>query len=203
MANNSKPFIDLTPSSWPNAQCAAKLEWLSTNALGGYAFGTISGALQRRWHGILIAATDPPAGRTMLVSKIEIAVVTKSVRAQLSANQWVSGMEAPGLAFLSRVWLDGSIIVREWTIGASILEERIAMARGRNTTAIVLTLRGGNDAIDLELKCMVNHRPHDQLVKPNVFTPRIQQHERGLHVCIDHANGEGKDILLQPMAPPP
>ena len=197
MVSHSKPFIDLAPSAWPNAQSAAKLEWLSTNALGGYAFGTVSGALQRRWHGILIAATDPPAGRTMLVSKIEITAVTKGVRTQLSANQWVGGMDAPGLAFLSRVWLDGSIIVREWNMGASILEERIVMARGRNTTAIVLTLRGGNDAADLELKCMVNHRPHDQLVKPNAFTPRIQQHERGLHVCIDHANGEGKDIFLQ------
>ena len=196
MTDISKPFIDLGPSSWPNAQSAAKLEWLSTNALGGYAFATVSGALQRRWHGLLIAATDPPAGRTMLVSKVEITVITKGARTPLSANQWSSGMDAPGLAYLSRVWLDGSIVVREWKIGAAHLQERISMARGRNATAITLTLIGG-DALELELKCMVNHRPHDQLVKPNSFTPRIQACERGLHVCIDHASGEGKDIFLQ------
>ena len=82
MTDISKPFIDLGPSAWPNAQSAAKLEWLSTNALGGYAFATVSGALQRRWHGVLIAATDPPAGRTMLVSKVEITVITKGARTE-------------------------------------------------------------------------------------------------------------------------
>ena len=197
MVANAKPLIDLAPSAWPTAQIAAQLEWLSTNALGGYAFGTVSGALQRRWHGFLIAATDPPAGRTMLVSKVEITAIANSERVQMSANQWTSGMQAPGLACLGRVWLDGSIIVREWKIGASILEERMSMARGRNATAITLSLQGGTHAVDLELKCMVNHRPHDQLVKPNAFTPRIQTCERGLHVCIDHASGEGKDIFLQ------
>src|SRR5437867_8662711 len=46
-------------------------EWLVTNGIGGYASGTIAGLLTRRYHGILIAALDPPLGRTLLVSKIE------------------------------------------------------------------------------------------------------------------------------------
>lgn len=103
MTDISKPFIDLGPSAWPNAQNAAKIEWLSTNALGGYAFATVSGALQRRWHGLLIAATDPPAGRTMLVSKVEITVITKGARTPLSANQWSSGMDAPTCVSFARV----------------------------------------------------------------------------------------------------
>ena len=31
-------------------------EWLVTNGLGGYASGTVVGALTRRYHGLLIAA---------------------------------------------------------------------------------------------------------------------------------------------------
>ncbi len=31
-------------------------EWLVTNGLGGFASGTISGAITRRYHGLLIAA---------------------------------------------------------------------------------------------------------------------------------------------------
>ena len=31
-------------------------EWLVTNGLGGYASGTLSGAITRRYHGLLIAA---------------------------------------------------------------------------------------------------------------------------------------------------
>ena len=31
-------------------------EWLVTNGLGGYASGTVSGALTRRYHALLVAA---------------------------------------------------------------------------------------------------------------------------------------------------
>ena len=31
-------------------------EWLVTNGLGGYASGTVSGVITRRYHGLLIAA---------------------------------------------------------------------------------------------------------------------------------------------------
>jgi len=38
-------------------------EWLVTNGLGGYASGSISGALTRRFHGLLVAALPVPLGR--------------------------------------------------------------------------------------------------------------------------------------------
>ena len=37
-------------------------EWLVTNGLGGYASGTVSGAITRRYHGLLMAALPNPAG---------------------------------------------------------------------------------------------------------------------------------------------
>ena len=40
-----KPLIDLGSNDWRDAAHAAELEWLSTNGIGGYAFGTASGAL--------------------------------------------------------------------------------------------------------------------------------------------------------------
>ena len=38
-------------------------EWLITNGLGGYASGTLLGAITRRYHGLLIAALPAPLGR--------------------------------------------------------------------------------------------------------------------------------------------
>ncbi len=43
-------------------------EWLVTNGLGGYASGTVSGALTRRYHGLLIAALPNPLGRMMMLN---------------------------------------------------------------------------------------------------------------------------------------
>ncbi|MCA9177804.1 MAG: glycogen debranching enzyme N-terminal domain-containing protein, partial [Planctomycetales bacterium] len=46
-------------------------EWLETNGLGGFASSTIAGIHTRRYHGLLTAAVHPPAGRALLLSKIE------------------------------------------------------------------------------------------------------------------------------------
>lgn len=42
-------------------------EWLCTNGLRGFASGTASSVLTRRYHGLLVAALAPPLGRTLLV----------------------------------------------------------------------------------------------------------------------------------------
>jgi hypothetical protein len=50
---------------WDGASMSREIllsrEWLVTNGLGRYAAGTISGAITRRYHGLLIAAL--PAAR--------------------------------------------------------------------------------------------------------------------------------------------
>src|SRR5205085_11883175 len=59
---------------WDNAQMSRELllnrEWLVTNGLGGYASGTISGAITRRYHGLLIAALPAPLGRMVMWSHV-------------------------------------------------------------------------------------------------------------------------------------
>src|SRR5580700_12264571 len=46
-------------------------EWLVTNGLGGYASGSLLGATTRSYHGLLVAALQPPVERTVLVTKID------------------------------------------------------------------------------------------------------------------------------------
>jgi hypothetical protein len=42
-------------------------EWLVTNGIGGYASCTLSGVSSRSYHGLLVAALEPPVGRIVLV----------------------------------------------------------------------------------------------------------------------------------------
>ena len=49
-------------------------EWLVTNGLGGYASGTISGVLTRRFHGMLVAALPSPLGRMMMLNDLDESV---------------------------------------------------------------------------------------------------------------------------------
>src|SRR6476661_2789774 len=57
----------------PTADGARALanEWLVTNGLGGYASGTLSGILTRRYHGLLVAALPAPIGRMVMLSHID------------------------------------------------------------------------------------------------------------------------------------
>ena len=45
-------------------------EWLVTNGRGGYAMGTPAGRNDRRYHGLLVAATAPPVGRIVALNQV-------------------------------------------------------------------------------------------------------------------------------------
>jgi len=52
----------------PDADPHLNEEWLVTNGLGGYASGTVTGSITRRYHGLLIAALPNPLGRMMMLN---------------------------------------------------------------------------------------------------------------------------------------
>ena len=52
----------------PESDPHLRKEWLVTNGLGGYASGTLTGAITRRYHGLLIAALPNPLGRMMMLN---------------------------------------------------------------------------------------------------------------------------------------
>jgi len=79
---------------------ASSREWLETNGIGGYASGTVSGANTRRYHGLLVAATKPPLGRVVMLSKLEETVAIDGKRFELSANQYPGVVHPQGFIFL-------------------------------------------------------------------------------------------------------
>ncbi len=46
-------------------------EWLITNGLGGYASSTAAAANTRAYHGLLVAACEPPTNRRLLLSSLD------------------------------------------------------------------------------------------------------------------------------------
>jgi predicted glycogen debranching enzyme len=45
-------------------------EWLLTNGAGGFAMGTTMGVNTRRYHGLLVAASQPPVGRVVVLNQL-------------------------------------------------------------------------------------------------------------------------------------
>lgn len=140
---------------------ATAREWLVTNGLGGYAAGTVSGVLTRRYHGLLIAALNPPVDRALLLARLDETVTYRGILAPLFTNQWASGLVEPhGYRFLDSFALDAGIPTWRFTVGDALLEKRLWMQQGANTTYVQYRLLRASAPLDLELRALVNHRDH-------------------------------------------
>src|SRR5262249_38956942 len=77
---------------------ARRREWIETNGMGGYASSAIVGLNTRRYHGLLVAATRPPLGRMVLLSKVEETILIGGHRYDLSTNRY------PGAIYPAGSW---------------------------------------------------------------------------------------------------
>ena len=67
---------------------AIQHEWLETNGLGGWASSSIIGCNTRRYHGLLVAATKPPAERMNLLSKLDETIIADDNHYEINCNQY-------------------------------------------------------------------------------------------------------------------
>jgi urocanate hydratase len=54
------PSITLSQNSLTHFDEVIEKEWLITNGLGGYSSSTVLGINTRKYHGLLVAALNPP-----------------------------------------------------------------------------------------------------------------------------------------------
>jgi predicted glycogen debranching enzyme len=138
---------------------AEQREWLVTNGIGGFASGTVSGNLTRRYHGLLVAALQPPVGRMQLVAKLDEIARYDGADYALGTNRWASGaIEPRGYVHIENFRLDGTMPVWRFAIGDAILEKRVWMRHGENTTYVQYTMLRGSQSMELELRTLINYR---------------------------------------------
>ena len=158
-------------------------EWLVSNGLGAYASGTVAGALTRRYHGLLIAALQPPVGRTLLLTKLDEAATCNGVVYHLYTDCWEDGwVEPQGYKRLARFHLEGATPIWTFALSGSILEKRIWMEQGANTTYIRYDHSGGRDAIELTIRAIVNNRDHHAHTRAGDWQARIESVAHGLQI---------------------
>src|SRR5689334_8812661 len=113
---------------------AESREWLVTNGIGGYASGTVAGLLTRRYHGLLVAALNPPLGRTLLLTKLDETALYGQYSYPLCTNRWTDGTVSPhGYQHIERFFLDGTTPVWQFACADALLEKRVWMQQGVNT----------------------------------------------------------------------
>lgn len=118
-----------------NLEAALQREWLETNGLSGFASSTIIGLNTRRYHGLLIAATRPPVGRLVLLSKLEETLIIDGQRFELSANQYPGVIHPQGFQFLTQFRLD-PFPVFTYLVERLEIEKSVFVVHGENSTVI-------------------------------------------------------------------
>jgi predicted glycogen debranching enzyme len=162
---------------------AESREWLVTNGIGGYASGTVAGSQTRRYHGLLVAALQPPVGRTQLVSAIDEIVHYDEADFPLATHRWASGAVDPqGFLLLEDFHLAGSTPVWTYALADALLEKRVWMHQGENTTYIQYTLVRGSSALEMELKVLVNYRDFHSLTHAGDWRMNIAPIDKGVKV---------------------
>lgn len=162
---------------------AEQREWLVTNGVGGYASGTVSSNLTRRYHGLLLAALHPPLGRTQLVAKLDDTAGYDGSNYPLATNRWASGaVEPKGYLNIESFSLEGTTPVWRFALGDALLEKRIWMQQGENTTYVQYSLMRGSRSVRLQVKAFVNYRDFHSTTHAGDWRMRVESVESGIRI---------------------
>jgi predicted glycogen debranching enzyme len=130
-------------------------EWLVADGLGGFAMGTVGGLRTRRYHGLLVAATQPPGGRMLALAALDPTIVIGDARFRLSVHEWADGSVDPaGHLNLASFELRDELPRWRWQIGDVILERELAMSYGRPAVTVVHRLVAAPRPVRLELSAL-------------------------------------------------
>ncbi len=143
-----------------NLDAAESREWLVTNGRGSYASGTVAGVLTRGYHGLLVAALQPPLQRTLLLAKLDETAEYEGNSYPLFANRWSNGIAPEGYRNIESFYLEGTVPVWNFACGGALLEKRIWMQPGSDTTYIHYYLRRAKRSLKLSIKAFVNYRDY-------------------------------------------
>jgi predicted glycogen debranching enzyme len=141
-------------------------EWLLTNGIGGYASGTLSGAITRRYHGLLVAALPVPLGRLVMLSQIaeELCLAGSDSIEICSGIGSQETRETPGFASLAEFRLEDGLPVWLYKIDKISLEKRLVLIHQQNTTLITYKLLTRGADAKLKLRPLIHFRLHEEPV---------------------------------------
>src|SRR6476661_180651 len=135
-------------------------EWLVTNGLGGYASGTMTGLVTRRFHGFLVAALPAPRGRTMMLNHLRAIISTDNGRARLLEQPDPQGIGEP-LATLREFRLELGLPVWTFEHQGNVIEARIIMPHRQNTVFVTCERISGPGRMEFSLDPWIQFRPHE------------------------------------------
>jgi len=180
--------------SWPpadpsDAEALVTREWLVTNGLGGYASGTVSGVITRRYHGALISALPAPLGRIVMLSTVAEQLKLADGREAEIGGRERSGdaPDAHGTGYLTEFRLEAGLPVWRYDVEGVVIDKRITLPHMQNTVHVTYELVSGADRVELALRPSVNFRPQELPVsEPLAGGYEFRAVQDHFEICLPH-----------------
>ncbi|TDQ85360.1 amylo-alpha-1,6-glucosidase [Paraburkholderia silvatlantica] len=176
-------------------------EWLEADGAGGFASGTVGTARTRRYHALLLTATQPPTNRVALVNGIEAWLEDGERKTALTMQRY-----APDLLYPDTSERIASFDTSPWPTwryrleGGAVLTAEVFVAKASRETVLRWRLDvsyGTGDTV-LKVRPLISGRDYHGLHHENAafdFNARIDgEHVRWQPYCdqpaiVAHANG--------------
>lgn len=163
---------------------AAQSEWLETNGLGGWSSSSVIGVNTRRYHGLLVAATEPPTGRMVLLSKLDETILTGDKRTELSVNHYAGNTIHPvGYRYL-RNFSRNVFPQWQYEVEGIRLQKTVAMLHGENTVLILYEVLQAANTFTLELMPLMTARHYHQLSHAGPYMQWNAEFKNGKFHCM-------------------
>jgi predicted glycogen debranching enzyme len=143
-------------------------EWLEADGRGGFASGTVGGIRTRRYHALLLVATEPPAGRVVLVNGLETWVDTPVGPCALSSQRYVPDVVYPDggrhlTTFAPDPW-------PRWTFtlpGGTRVEQEVILRPGAPAVVVAWRLLDAAPGVRLRVRPLLSGRDYHALHHEN------------------------------------
>lgn len=166
-------MIEFDAKTIRDFEAATSREWLETNGLGGFSSSTIVGLNTRRYHGLLTAATKPPVGRLVMLSKLEEVLIVNGRRYELSANQYPEVVHPRGFELQTSFRLD-PFPVFTYEVEGVKLEKSTFMVQGENTVVVRYQIDSGQP-VKLEIRPLIAFRDYHSTTHENsALNPQLE-----------------------------
>lgn len=162
------PSISLSGKLLSDVDEALRKEWIITNGLGGYASSTVLGLNTRKYHGLLVAAFNPPRKRKVCLAKLDDEVEIAGKVYACFLNEFKTGFSPINRVFICEFSLD-PLPTFTYRLDSLLLKKTLFMPYGSNTTVSFYEVVK-NDSAEAQLR-----------VYPKVTC-------RHFHSVVDHYN---------------
>ena len=158
--------LDIPSEDFSNYESGIQKEWIVTNGLGGYASSTVIGANSRTYHGLLVAALNPPVDRTVMLSSLDEEVEVEGVLHRLAIHKYPNTVYPKGFEYLKKFKLD-PFPTTVHQIRDVKIKKHIFMVHEKNTTIIRYKVTCDTENVILRLHPFINMRNFHHTTRSN------------------------------------